>query len=269
MLLAACTPPGGDSSGGGAGSTSASSAGAQRWVDVSQFLARAAHSAVREGQLSLNNPWTVADAAGNDIDYVDWRKTPPNFRWQGTTYTTLLSQYRERRRQCELDSQITYRQRYPDGPFGTGPTDDPDFPICHPVLSNLTFAFDEDGNAVDCAFVVGAATNLTPPGPRYGYWCGAGHPPFGVSSDLAPQPLDAVDFCCMMHDAQAWGSGSVLNGPTERGMAMCLSKATEYPAGAMSRLPDVENARNFWYRCASWTANGNQANTPPSPVVGR
>jgi len=274
MLLAACTPPGGNSSGGGAGSTSASPEGAQRWVDVSQFLARATYVAEREGRVTLNNLWTPADAAGNEINYVEWKKTNPDYRWQGTTYTTLLSQYRERRKQCERDSQVTYRQRYPGGPFGSGPTDNPDFPICEPTLANLTLEFDEDGNPIDCLRVlINSQSPSSLPGPRYGYWCGAGHPPFGVGSSLAPQPLDAVDFCCMLHDAGVWGregSDSVgRNNETERGMSMCVYMATEFPAGAITRLPDVENSRQFWYRCTGWASHGNQANSAPAPIVRR
>lgn len=272
VLLVGCnmSGSGGDPAMAGSGSPGAP-ATPQARADDAAFLARAAQAAAGEGQITLNNPWGAADLARNEISpAVTWVAADGNlnFRRQGTTYTTLVSQYRERRKQCELDSQVTYRQRYPEGGLGTGATDNPDFPICQPVLTQDS-PRDLLGNLVDCGKVIGAALNILPPGPRYGYWCGAGHPPMGVDNDHAPEPLDAVDFCCMMHDRQAWGASSGgINGPPERGMAMCLYMATEYPAGTMSKLPDVERARQFWYDCAAIAASGNQINSP-APVVGR
>ncbi len=218
------------------------------------FLARAAHIAEGEGQITLNNPWTTADLAGNQVAPVDWKTTRDgNFRWQGTTYTTLVSQYRERRKQCERDSQVTFRQRYPD--FAFGPDDDPDQPICYPTLVT----------GPTCLAVFNPLVAKS----RYGYWCGAGHPAHGAGAAIAEQPLDAVDFCCMLHDAQTWGADTAGDHINERGITMCLYMATQYPAGAIDKLPDVETARQWWYDCSAGIISGDQFNDAPPPVVRR
>jgi hypothetical protein len=261
LLLAGCnwTESTGGSVGGGG---SAPPTSPQTRVDDSLFLARAAHVAEGEGQITLNNPWTGQDLADNEVAAVDWTPTDgpgfqsrnpgAEFRWKATTYTTLVSQYRERRKQCELDSQVTYNQRYPDGNWGSAG----DEQICYPVLTD----------------------RLTGPifgtcGPnfqniRYGYWCGAGRPPLGVVRAEAPEPLDPGDFCCMLHDAAAWGLSTGTDNINERGIAMCMYMATEYPAGAMSRLPEVEKNRQCWHDWAAQIISGNQFDNP-APVVGR
>jgi hypothetical protein len=98
-----------------------------------------------------------------------------------------------------------------------------------------------------------------------------------------------VDFCCMMHDAQAWNEPGT-DFSNERGMAMCLAQASQHPAGIVTfeqivgepdvyvpggKLPDVEFSRQFWYHCSALATISSRPNplqeitAAPSPAVRR
>jgi len=206
--------------------------------------ASATVAALSQGWLTVNNPWTQAD-----LDRLDIR-TPVNSNGVNQPsgrvgrYTTTVSQYRAKRRQCEEDSNTQHSNGEPK---------------CYPTLQPAQIAFNG----------------------RYGYYCGASFPPVapfrtetsaqtGMVSDIGPAPMDGVDYCCRLHDAQVWGAESLSdpNGfPNECGILMCLSQATGSP-GVMASLPDVEAARQYWYDGAALICPGNQANDAPPPRLG-
>ena len=96
---------------------------------------------------------------------------------------------------------------------------------------------------------------------EYGYYCGGGRPAQGF---WLKEPLDGVDYCCYIHDLNVWGPSS-----TSRinacGAAMCLYKATQYPADAVATFPEVENARQCIYDWARRWCGGNQPQDLPAP----
>jgi hypothetical protein len=101
---------------------------------------------------------------------------------------------------------------------------------------------------------------------RYGYYCGKDFPAeLGAFWNQMPEPLDGVDYCCRLHDETVWSDAGYSN---ECGIVMCLSKASGLPANVMQLLPDVEEARQYWYKGAASICSGNQYNDAPPPTVG-
>jgi hypothetical protein len=190
-------------------------------------------AALSEGQLTLNNRWTQADLDFEEITL------PISYEGAGQpvgrvrSYTTLVQQYRVRRKQCEEDANVL-------NPNGE--------PTCYPTLVEA----------------------INPINSRYGYYCGGGFPAGGAFFNGTPEPLDGVDYCCRLHDEQVWGQGTVVPffPPSECGIAMCLSKASGSPANVIARLPDVEAARQYWYDGAAALCGGNQSNDAQPPTLG-
>lgn len=209
-------------------------------------------AALSEGQLTLNNVWTQADLDDENIDL--------SIRYQGQnqpegrvrSYTTLVQQYRVRRKQCEADAQEFYpRQTLDLSVLGTYHFRDRK---CYPQQTDEPHGLEEN-------FVRPGAKRVLA---RYGYYCGAGISPFSAFGAGAPEPLDGVDYCCRLHDAQAWNqTDDVFDRSNECGIAMCLAKATGLPANVLDRMPDVKVARDYWYGGAATACGGNQTNDPP------
>lgn len=210
--------------------------------------------------LSLNNPWTQNDLdyenISTTIDYQQVVDSHPDGRVR--PYVTLMQQYRAKRRKCEED----YNAFYPPGSFdGLLRTYHFTDRKCYPThewvngLQESTFG-DELANQVLY---------------RYGYYCGGGYPPIDPFGVYAPEPIDSVDYCCRLHDAQIWANRG--NYSNECGMAMCLSKASGLPSSVMAQFPDVEVARQHWYGNgafggAAYACPGNQSNDAPPPTFG-
>jgi hypothetical protein len=218
---------------GGGGDNSAPPPGPQAADDGFLFTVTAALS---EGQLTLNNPWTAADLAFENITIGITYEGVGQPAGRVRPYTTLVQQYRVRRKQCEEDALVLNSNGEPS---------------CYPIL----------------------VRNANPVASRYGYYCGRNHPPHSAFSQSgAPEPLDGVDYCCRLHDARVWDtSGLTLD--SECGMVMCLSKASGLPANVIALLPDVEEARQYWYGNgiaggAALVCPGNQSNDARPPILG-
>jgi hypothetical protein len=151
---------------------------------------------------------------------------------EGTTFTTWKKNYDRKLAECEA--------------FGDA-KDSNDELICVPRKST---------SHTDCS-----SDKIL----EYGYYCGAGRPAIGYWNK---EPLDGVDYCCYLHDLQAWQGG---NGTHQQNLAcgavMCMMKATAYPAGAENQFPDMENARQCVHDWAATLCGGNQLNDTPAPVV--
>ena len=213
-------------------------------------------AALSEGQLTLNNRWTQAD--------LDFENITEPISYEGAgqpvgrvrSYTTLVQQYRARLKQCAEDANTFYPPQTLSIPL------EGDYHFqdrkCYPTLTFPPTGLQES--------VVGpVGSNVLR---RYGYYCGGGTTPFSSFQNGAPEPLDGVDYCCRLHDAQAWGTTTLTSTPSECGIAMCLSKASGLPANVIAQLPFVEEARQFWYDGAALACGGNQSNDAQPPVLG-
>lgn len=214
-------------------------------------------AALSEGQLTLNNRWTQAD--------LDFENITEPISYEGAdqpvgrmrSHTTLVQQYRARLKQCVEDANTFY----PPQTFSIPLEGDYHFQDrkCYPTLTFPPHGLQES--------VVGPAGFSALH--RYGYYCGGGITPFRPFAAGAPEPLDGVDYCCRLHDAQAWGLFALPSSfPSECGIAMCLSKASGLPANVIAQLPLVEAARQFWYDGAALVCGGNQSNDAQPPVLG-
>jgi hypothetical protein len=220
-------------------------------------------AALAEGQFTFNNPWTQADLTYENIDATIGYDSVKNAHPAGRvdSFTTLMTQYRERRAQCERD----YTTFFARGSFTSFLYENDPYYFrdrrCYPTLQT---AANLEQTTTGDPF---AAQVLQ----RYGYYCGGGYPPYGAFGAGSPEPLDGVDYCCRLHDEQIWeGRGDYSN---ECGIAMCLRQATAMPAGVWNALTSVEEARTHWYGSgafggASYACPGNQTNTLPPPALG-
>lgn len=187
-------------------------------------------AALSEGQFTVNNPWTQADLDDQEIGSLGYQHTV-DLQPLGRVgpYTTLIQQYRAKRAQCQKDAQVLNAN---------------DEPSCYPTNQGAVIAFNG----------------------RYGYYCGKEFPAgLGAFWNQMPEPLDGVDYCCRLHDEEVWGKAGYSD---ECGIVMCLSKASGLPANVMQLLPDVEEARQYWYDGARTICGGNQYNDAPQPSVG-
>jgi hypothetical protein len=224
----------------------------------SGFVSTAA-ALLSKGHFSMNNPWTQADLDYENItaaiNYQGIVNTHPPGRI--IARTTLMEEYLARRRQCEED----YKSLYPPTSWSVqeenGIAKDYHFTDrkCYPKL--------QEANALEEKIEGPIAKQVLQ---RYGYYCGAGFPdgygPFYIN---APEPIDSVDYCCRLHDAQTWANlGDHSN---ECGMVMCLYHATVWPDGIQSQLADVEESRQHWYGGAATACPGNQSNNAPPYVA--
>ena len=212
-----------------------------------------------KGHFSMNNPWTQADLdyenISAEINYQGIINTHPPGRV--IAHTTLMEEYLARRRQCEED----YQSLYPGSSWtvkeDSGIVTDYHFTDrkCYPTL--------QQANALEEKIVGPIAQQVLQ---RYGYYCGAGFPPgYGPFYIYAPEPIDSVDYCCRLHDAQTWANlGSHSN---ECGIVMCLYHATVWPDGLQNQLADVEESRQHWYSGAATLCPGNQSNNAPPYVA--
>lgn len=217
-------------------------------------------AALSQGQFTLNNIWTQSD-----LDYENITE-PISYQGVGLAermrpYTTLVQQYQAKRRQCEQDSA----ELHPPGSLTLLPGTSYYFQDrkCYPTPTDRPNGFVEPPGGVTDPLADKALH-------RYGYYCGGGFPGGDMYTwdAKAPEPLDGVDYCCRLHDASAWGEGTLTKHPNECGILMCLSKASALPAGVMAQLPDVEAARQFWYDGAATVCRWNQSNNAQPPVVG-
>jgi hypothetical protein len=212
-----------------------------------------------KGHFSMNNPWTQDDLNYEnitaEINYQGIVNTHP--RGRVIAHTTLMEEYLARRRQCEED----YQSLYPRTSFSVqedgGIAKDYHFTDrkCYPTL--------QEANALEERIEGPIAQQVLE---RYGYYCGGGFPdgygPFDIN---APQPIDGVDYCCRLHDAQTWANlGRRSN---ECGMVMCLYHATVWPGGLETQLADVEESRQHWYGGAATACPWNQSNNAPPYVA--
>lgn len=164
--------------------------------------------ALSDGQFTSNNPWTRSDLDDAGVPTVDYQRTVDrNLAGQVRPYTTLVQQYRVKRSQCQEDTGVLNA----DGEQS-----------CYPKLQRRTLV-----NGIG----------------RYGYYCGGGFPSHGPFWRGTPEPLDGVDYCCRLHDQRVWNAAGYSD---ECGIAMCLYKMSGSP-GVMAQLPDVAEARQFWY----------------------
>ena len=213
-----------------------------------------------QGQFTLNNPWTQAELNSENIDatisYQDVVNSKPNGRVR--PYTTLVQQYWAKRRQCEEDYNSFLAPGTFDGLLRTYHFTDRKCYPRHEWVNGLQESTFGDELAQQVLY-------------RYGYYCGGGYPNYGPFDPDAPEPLDSVDYCCRLHDAQTWANrGDYSN---ECGMAMCLRKASALPEGVWAQLADIEEARQHWYGNgvfggAAYACPGNQSNDAPPPTVG-
>jgi len=184
-------------------------------------------AALSEGQFTVNNPWTQADLDEQNISSLSyWAVVAANGNRPGQVrpYTTLVQQYRAKRKQCEDDAKIL-------NALGE--------PSCFPTLQSAVLKYNG----------------------RYGYYCGKDFPAeLGAFWNQMPEPLDGVDYCCRLHDDNAW---SIAGYDDECGILMCLSKASGNPATVMASIPDVEEARKYWYDGATSACPRGQLDLPP------
>jgi hypothetical protein len=209
-----------------------------------------------EGRFTLNRPWTQADL---NTEHITATINYDSFLSDRVhAYTTLMTQYQVKRRKCEQD----YNNFYDPSTFTT------------PIIGS-TYHFQDRKCYPTNQWVYGLQESTTDPFAthvlyRYGYYCGAGYPPIAPYATNAPEPIDGVDYCCRLHDAQTWaGRGDYSN---ECGIAMCLRQASQFPTGLWAQLPDVEQARQYWYGNgafggAAYLCPGNQSNDAPPPIV--
>ena len=229
-------------------------------------------AALAKGRFTLNVPWTRADLVFEEFD------DPDNFAYSSFTrgtgidewvrpYTTTMTEYEARRRQCEQDYQSFYPVRTFDSPTGTKQYTFRDRK-CYPNLQ-LANELDRPPDATD-----GTAKQVLQ---RYGYYCGVSYPGWAAAPDElqfdAPEPLDGVDYCCRLHDVKAWDGRGLDNLGDDRsnecGMLMCLRKVTA--KGLTALPPDVEEARQHWYGegatgGASYLCPNNQSDDALPPV---
>ncbi|MFN2348410.1 MAG: PKD domain-containing protein [Thioalkalivibrio sp.] len=227
-------------------------------------------AALAKGRFTLNNPWTRADLEFEQIycesggggscfdldpDLLAYESITGVWQWV-RPYTTMITEYEARRRQCEQDYELLYEP-------GTYESTLRDYNFqdrkCYPTLqvaNNLQESRIGDPEAQQVL-------------QRYGYYCGGG---FGAQTATfgsnAPEPLDAVDYCCRLHDDQTWNiAGKTFS--NECGIAMCLRQAT---VKGIAALPsDVEQARQHWYGDgifggAAFLCPGDQSNDARAPV---
>lgn len=250
MLTAGC-------SSGGSGSTPTATPAPQA-VASDGYLSTLT-AALSQGQFTLNNPWTQADLDDENIrESIGYQQTIDGHpAGQVRPYTTLVQQYRARRKQCERDSSSLLTP----GSYNTVYTFQDR--KCYPTQTQWPNDFAAPVDPITGKFVVDPASAVVLA--RYGYYCGAGYPNFTPFADKAPEPLDSVDYCCRLHDAAVWGTTTAAHAC---GMVMCLSKASGWPANVMTQMPDVETARQYWYDAAATLCGGNQSNDAPPPVLG-
>ena len=196
-------------------------------------------AALSKGRYTLNNPWTQADLDFENISAtITYQDIDGVGQWV-RPFTTMEVEYEVRRRQCEEDYNKLYA---PGTSIGRTFTDR----RCYPTL--------EEANNLDGI--------PDPTLQRYGYYCGGGYPPFGAFTNKAPEPLDAVDYCCRLHDDTTWtGRGISSN---ECGIVMCLRQATVKGLAALP--PNAEESRQHWYDGAASLCPGNQSNDARVPV---
>lgn len=109
---------------------------------------------------------------------------------------------------------------------------------------------------------------------NYGWYCGADRPVVGWTEN--PR-LDAVDYCCLLHDRTIWATVPDLrtdpvghaDGQARNacGVVMCLSQATGFPSDIQTLLPDVERARRQMYNMASIICGPEVQPTLPAPKI--
>jgi hypothetical protein len=220
-------------------------------------------AALSQGQLTLNNRWTQAD--------LDFENINTSIRYEGVNqpagrmrpYTTLVQQYQARYKQCEEDAQSFLA---PGSLEIGGASYYFHDRKCYPTPTDRPHGFVEPPGGV-----VGPVADKILH--RYGYYCGGGYPNFDPFAPGAPEPLDGVDYCCRLHDAQAWGESTVGSRKSECGIVMCLSKASGFPADVLSKMPHVEAARQYWYG-NGWTGGAaevcprNQSDDAQPPILG-
>jgi hypothetical protein len=235
-------------------------------------------AALSQGQLTLNNPWTQADLdAVNIYASISYQLTveaseinmpdlsPPRLPGQVRPYTTLVQQYRAKLKQCEEDST----DHLTPGNFLVIYTFQDK--RCYPTQTALPDNFSAPTDPESGQFLIDPVSRQLLA--RYGYYCGGGYPNFAPFTSKAPEPLDSVDYCCRLHDAGVWeravpnGEGGIVDGDNQCGMAMCLSKASG-SANVMAQMPDVEEARQYWYSGAALACAGIQPNNAPTPTLG-
>jgi hypothetical protein len=217
-------------------------------------------ASLSQGQFTLNNPWSQADLNYENISATIGYQAVVDSKPDGQVrpYTTLVQQYWAKRRQCEEDYNTFLPSGSFDGLLRTYHFTDRKCYPTHEWVNGLQESTLGDELANQVLY-------------RYGYYCGGGYPNFGPFDPAAPEPLDSVDYCCRLHDAQTWANrGDYSN---ECGMAMCLRQATALPDGVWAQLPDVEEARQHWYGNgafggAAYACPGNQSNDAPPPTVG-
>lgn len=219
-------------------------------------------SVLSKGRFTFNNPWTQADLDSVNISAtIDYEATGFG------PYTITVAEYEERKRKCYEDYNVLHP--------ALNNYDAPGFPQreytiqdrkCYP---RLEWVYYNDPTAVPDP----VATQVLQ---RYGYYCGGGYgggtgvsgyqPP--IFNIIKPEPLDGLDYCCRLHDAQTWGGqGDYSN---ECGMAMCVSQVTMF---GLSALPaDVEEARQYWFGGgaqggAAILCPGNQRFDAPAPTL--
>jgi hypothetical protein len=238
------------------------------------FLTSAA-AAVSEGRFTLNNRWTLAElidqGISTDFAYDNVVNDHPFDRYRA--FTTLVSSYKARLRQCQEDYNQTYAPATYDSLLVTYHFQDRK---CYPSLERANDLQETVSYATDEL----AQQALQ----RYGYYCGGGYPNYGdVFGADRPEPLDGVDYCCRLHDAQAWNARTtggtcnpVVKGPdecpNECGIAMCLTKLSEYPAGTFAQFPAIDESRQHWYGQgatggATFICPGNQYDDAAPPVL--
>lgn len=229
-------------------------------------------ASLAKGRFTLNNPWTRADleyeqiycesgAVGQcfdlDPDLLAYESIPGVWQWV-RPYTTTITEYEARRRQCEQDYNELYDADTWENPV-TGWTYHFQDRKCYPTLQLAN-------NLQESTVGDPAAQQVLQ---RYGYYCGGG---FGAQTATfgsdAPEPLDGVDYCCRLHDDQVWRYEGKKES-NECGIAMCLRQATVKGIAALP--PDVEEARQHWYGegavgGATYLCPGNQSDDAPAPV---
>jgi hypothetical protein len=245
---------------GGGGGDSGSPPGPQTTADDDFLLTMTA--ALSEGQLTLNNHWTWQELnLGAEPLYEGANQPPGRVR----PYTTLVQEYRVRRKQCEEDFNEFYPPFTYEPPF-SGQSFTFRDRKCYPTLA------DGPAEMIDEPLIWNAISVTAMK--RYGWYSGGGFPPVPASDDSrfrpgTPEPLDGVDYCSRLHDEEAWGGPRTLTyHPSECGILMCLYKASGLPANVMALLPDVEVARQHWYDGAASACGGNQPNDAQPPILG-
>jgi len=218
-------------------------------------------AATSKGRFTFNNPWTAQDLADEnmspDLNYQSIVNIHPPGLYRA--YTTLMETYLARRRQCEQDYNTFYAPVTWTPPLGDRTYTFRDRK-CYPKL--------ELANELDKSPALFPTDNQTLQ--RYGYYCGGGYPELPPLSADAPEPIDGVDYCCRLHDANAWSRYG--DSGNECGIAMCLRQGSMYPAGLDSQLADVLESRSHWYgdgalAGAAIACPGVQSNNAPPLVV--